>query len=694
MNDEHTRPRAPRARREGTEITLHGDTRVDPFAWMRAENWREVMRDPALLEPEIGEHLKAENAYTNAVLEPVAGLREQLFEEFRGRIREDDSSVPASDGPFAYYHRYVPGGEHPLFCRRSEGGEEILLDGDALARGHDFFRIASCEHSPDHALLAYAVDTRGSEFYEIRILDLATGSPLADAIESTDGRFAWAADARTLFYTVLDDEHRPSRVYRHRLGTPAAEDVLVYEETDPGFFVGVSLTQSREYVLVDAHDHVTSEVWLVPSAAPETPARVVSPRQAQREYHVHHHGDSLLIVTNADGAEDFKIVEAPVSEPGAWTDRLAHRPGTMILDLLVFREHLARLERRDGLPRLVIDPAAGGEERVIAFDEEAYALSLLPGYEFASATLRFVYSSPTTPQETFDYDLLTGERRLRKRQEIPSGHDPTHYAARRLLVPAHDGESIPVTVLHHRDTALDGSAPALVYGYGAYGLSMPAAFSATRLSLADRGVVHVVAHVRGGTEGGYRWYRLGKGFDKRNTFLDFISVTEHLGREGLVDRARIACHGGSAGGLLVGAVANMRPDLFTAVVGEVPFVDVLSTMSDPDLPLTPPEWPEWGNPLADEAAYRYMRSYSPCDNVVRQPYPHVLATAGLTDPRVTYWEPSKWVAHLREANQASTVNLLHTHMSAGHGGAAGRLERLRDTALVYAFVLWAFGSNR
>ena len=512
-------------------------------------------------------------------------------------------------------------------------------------------------------------------------------------IERCSGGFTWAADHQTLFYTVLDDNHRPCKVLRHRIGTDPADDVLVYVEPDAGFFLNVAITESRRFVVIDAHDHVTSEVRLVDADRPESAPVVVAERDPNTEYDVSHHADRLLILTNADGAEDFKIVETPVASPGRahWVDLVPHRPGVLIAGFDVYARWLVRLERENALPRIVVRDLENGEEHEIAFDEEAYSLGLAGGYEFDTDTLRFTYSSMTTPEHVYDYDMRTRERVVRKVQEVPSGHDPADYVTRRIMAASHDGEAVPVSVLHHRDTALDGSAPLLLYGYGSYGMSMPASFATTRLSLVDRGFVYAIAHVRGGTERGYGWYTDGKLAKKPNTFHDFIAAAHALADRGFTRRGRIAIHGGSAGGLLVGACANMAPELFHAVIAEVPFVDVLNTICDDSLPLTPPEWPEWGNPLESETAYDCIAAYSPYDNVEAKDYPHIIATAGLTDPRVTYWEPAKWVAKLRAAKTDDRLLVLHTNMEAGHGGAAGRFDRLKETALVYAFVLHVFG---
>ena len=692
----------PRAPRKPERITLHGVTREDPYAWLRADNWREVMRDPAVLDAEIRAYLEAENAYTKAAMAPTQALQDRLFAEMKARIKQDDSSVPSPDGPFAYYQRFETGGQHPVFCRRParvEGdtmnreGEEVLLDGNSEAEGEAFFRVASCAHSPDHRLLAYAADRNGSERYRISVKDLESGQMLPDSIDETQGSLVWANDGRNLFYVTLDDEHRPSKVYRHVLGSNPAEDVLVYEESDPGFFVGLDKTESDRFIVISAHDHATSEVRVIDASAPASPPRLIAARQRDVEYEVTDHGDRFVILTNADAAIDFKIVEAPIAAPGreSWRDLVPHQPGRLILSLLVFKDYLVRLERENGLPRIVVTALPAGEEHAIAFDEQAYSLGLVPGYLYDTTSLRFAYSSLTTPQQTYDYDMATRTRVLRKEQEVPSGHDPADYEARRILARGHDGEAVPVSLVYRKSTPLDGSAPLLLYGYGSYGMSIPAAFSTNRFSLIDRGFIYAIAHIRGGTDKGYGWYLHGKREKKVNTFKDFISAAEALIEQGLTRAGQIVGHGGSAGGLLMGAVANMRPDLFRGIIAEVPFVDVLTTMCDKDLPLTPPEWPEWGNPLESVEAYRTIAAYSPYDNVEAKNYPAILATAGLTDPRVTYWEPAKWVARLRATKTDDNLLLLHTVMTAGHGGASGRFDKLREVALAYAFALLVCG---
>ena len=681
----------PVAARRPVTATLHGITRQDEYAWLRDPDWQRVMRDPAVLDPEIRAYLEAENEYKDAFLAPWADLRAALYDEMRGRIEEDDSTVPAPDGDWLYYVRHVEGGEHPVHCRAprdGEGAEKVLLDGNREAEGESYFRIAACRHSPDHRRLAYATDVNGSERYRIFVRDIASGETVDGPVEDARGDVVWANDGATVFYTVIDDNHRPWQVRRHRIGDRGG-DAVVYEESDPGFFVGIGKSESGRFVTVSAHDHTTSEVRLIDADAPEEAPRLVAPRDPGVEYDVAHRGDRLFVRTNAGGAVDFRIATAPLDAPGRtnWTGWLAHEEGVYVRSQRLFAGHHVRLERADGLPRIVVTDLASGKAHEIAFDEEAYDLSLLPGYEFETTTLRFIYSSMTTPDRTFDYDMAGRERTLRKTRAVPSGHDPDDYVTRRLTATGHDGALIPVSVLHRRTAPLDGTAPLLLYGYGAYGMAMPASFSTNRLSLVDRGFVYAIAHIRGGADRGYRWYLDGKRDRKPNTFSDFIAAGERLIAEGYTAKGRIAAHGGSAGGMLMGAVANLRPDLFAAILAEVPFVDVLNTMCDADLPLTPPEWPEWGNPIEDEAAYRLIASYSPYDNVAARDYPAVFATGGLTDPRVTYWEPAKWAARLRRLKTGDNPVLLHTNMEAGHGGASGRFDRLKEVAMVYAFAI-------
>lgn len=691
-------PEAPVAKRVPLTSIHHGVTLTDEYHWLRAGNWQEVMRKPELLDSAIREHLEAENAYTLATLADTEGLRDKLFEEMKARLKEDDRQVPQADGPYEYFPRFVKGGQYAQLCRMTRGGSEeqaeILLDGNVEAQGTKYWDLGGAAHSPDHRLLAYATDDKGSELYTLRVRDLASGRNLADEIPETRGGPVWARDSKTFFYIKVDESQRPRYVYRHTLGEPASSDALVYSEDDIGFFVSLERVQSRDYILINAHDHETSEVHVIDANAPALPPRIVAPRRSGHEYAVEHRGSSFIITTNSNGAEDFRIVEAPIEQPGEinWTGIVSHKPGRLILDVAVFKDFMVRLEREESLPRIVITTFEGGkDDHTIAFAEEAYALGFSSGYEFDTAKLRITYSSLTTPAETYDYDMVTRERVLRKRQEVPSGHNPADYTTRRLYAPAADGELVPITLLYKKSTPLDGSAPLFLTGYGSYGVATPAAFATARLSLVDRGFIFAIAHIRGGKDKGYRWYTAGKMKNKPNTFSDFIAAGEFLVREGFTKQKRIVAHGGSAGGMLMGAIANLAPELFLAIVADVPFVDVLNTILDETLPLTPLEWPEWGNPIENPEHFHWIKDYSPYDNVRAQPYPHILALAGLTDPRVTYWEPAKWIAKLRALNTSKNLVLLKTNMGAGHGGASGRFDSLKDVAFNYTFALKVAG---
>jgi oligopeptidase B len=673
----------------------HGIERSDDYAWLRAENWQEIMQAPARLDPEIRAHLEAENAYRKQIMAGTEALQEKLVAEMRGRIKEDDSSVPMRDGAFAYGMRYREGGEQPLIVRvPSEGGDvQTVLDGDKEAEGRDYFRLGGVEHSPDHRLLAWAYDDRGSEYYTVHFRDMQTGEDIAESIADTSGGGTFNKDGSHFLYTVLDENHRPSKLLLHHMGDRTGPDELLYEERDPGLFLSAGDTQSRDWIIIDTHDHETSQSWLVPSADPKARPHLVAPREKGVEYSIDEGGGVLYILTNRDGAKDFKIVTAPVEspQPQHWRDLVAHSPGRLILSHSVFSRHLVWLERENGLPRIVIRRLADGDTHAIALEEEAYSLGLIGADEFDTNVIRFTYSSMTTPAETFDYDMETRERKLLKVQEVPSGHVPGDYVTRRVMATAQDGETVPVSLLYSKDTPLDGSAPCLLYGYGSYGITVPAAFNTNCLSLVDRGFVYAIAHVRGGKDKGFAWYENGKREHKTNTFTDFVAVARFLANEKFTSAGRIVAHGGSAGGTLVGAVANLAPELFAGIVAEVPFVDVLNTMLDDSLPLTPPEWPEWGNPLDSEADFRRIAGWCPYENVTPRVYPPILATAGLTDPRVTYWEAAKWVAKLRANNRGPNPVILETNMSAGHAGQSGRYKSLEKVAMVYAFAIRCVG---
>ncbi|PZR32212.1 S9 family peptidase [Caulobacter segnis] len=692
MSSSPTRPVPPVAKKTPKTIEQLGRKRTDDYAWMKDDNWQKVLRDPTLIKADVKEHLTAENAYTKAMLASTEALQQKMFEEMKGRIKEDDASVPAKDGPFEYYTRYDKGAQHPIHARKPVGGgaEEVLLDEEKESKGKAFYQVGAASHSPDHKLYAFAVDEQGSEVYRIHVKDLATGKVLDSPVESTTGDFCFSPDSQWLFWTFRDDNGRPAKIYRRPARGTAKDDVLIYDEPDEGFFIGVGATGSDKYIVISCGNQETSEALIIPAADPTAKPMIFQPRQVGVRYEVEHWNDHWVIRTNADGAVDWKLVTAPEGATGKanWKDWIPHQPGRLISGTMAFKRWFVRLEKVDALNRVTVT-AADGAEHVIGFDEAAYALSLEGGYEYDTDNLRFVYNSMTTPRQWFDYDMKSRQRTLRKTQEIPSGHDPSKYETRRLNAKASDGTEVPIFVLMKKGTKLDGSAPLLLYGYGSYGIAMEPSFSIRNFSLVDRGWIWATACPRGGSEKGWGWFLDGKKFKKKNTFTDFIACAEHLHAAGYGKPASTVAYGGSAGGMLMGAISNLRPDLFAGIIAAVPFVDVLNTMSDTTLPLTPPEWPEWGNPLEDKEAYDYIASYSPYDNVAAKPYPAVLATGGLSDPRVTYWEPEKWTAKLREHTTSGNPVLLKINMDTGHGGASGRFDFLKEIALDYAFAVWA-----
>jgi oligopeptidase B len=699
------RPTPPAPAKIPFRIEQLGQTRVDDYHWMKDENWQAVLRDPALIKPEVKAALDAENAYSAALLASTKALQNEIFAEMKGRIKEDDSSVPARDGAWEYYSRFEIGAQHPVVARRprAEGAalapvpsveetralETILLDEETRAKGHDFYETSDAQHSPDHSLFAWGEDTQGSEYFTIYVKDLATSEILPRPVESSNGGFTFSPDSQWLFWVWRDENSRPAKVFRR----PArgGEDVLIYEEEDEGFFLHIGTLSSDRFISIGTGNHETSETWLIPADTPTSQPFCVEPRQDGIQYDIDHWDDRFIIRTNADNAIDFKIMSSESQRPSrdTWREFVPYRPGVYVTSAGVFKRHMVRTERLNANTQIVITRKSDLSEHVIAVDEEAYSLGIGGGYEYDTDVVRYGYTSPTTPAQTFDYDMETRQRALRKTQVVPSGHNPADYVARRLYAKAPDGESVPITVLMKAGTKLDGKAPLLLYGYGSYGMSMDPGFSIRSLSLVNRGWVYAIAHIRGGSEKGYGWFLDGRKEKKPNTFSDFIACAESLCEAGYGSKGRIVAYGGSAGGMLMGAVANMRPDLWAGVIGAVPFVDVLNTMSDTSLPLTPPEWPEWGNPLEDTEAYNNILAYSPYDNIAARAYPPVLATGGLSDTRVTYWEPMKWIAKLREKSTSGAPMLLKINMEAGHGGASGRFDFLKEIAFDYAFAIWA-----
>ena len=692
MNEPNPKfPMPPVAARRPVVSQHHGDSRTDDYAWLRDPGYPDV-RDPAILD-----YLKAENAYREAVMAPLAGLQEQLFHELKGRLKDDDCGVPMKRGPWFYSWRFEPGAQYRSHIRipceeGPDGASRTILDEPALAEGHEYLDVGGIEPSPDHSLLAYSTDTDGSERFSIRVRDLATGEDLPDTIPDTDGDPAWATDNRTVFYVRLDAQLRPSSVWRHRLGTPVAEDVEVYREHDPGFGVSVDLGRDERYLFIGTGDHETSEVRFVPADAPESEPCLISARRTGRLYDVDHRDGIFWILTD-DTHPNQRLVTAPVESPDAdsWHEEIAASDSVYLTGLDVFKDWLLIEEREGGVKHLRIRHFDGCTEHRIAFPEPAYAVHPAGNAEFDQTHLRIAYQSLVTPPTVWDYDVATCERTVRKVQEIPSGYDVSLYVSEREMAPSHDGALVPVTIVRRRDTPRDGSAPLYLYAYGSYGMNMDPRFRTASLSLLDRGFIFAVANPRGGSELGKHWYESGKLEHKENTFRDVIAVARHLAAAGFAREGNIALAGGSAGGLTVGAAINMAPDLFRAAAAHVPFVDVLNTMLDETLWLTPGEYPEWGNPSESAEAYRRIKTYSPYDNIDQRDYPHLFVTGGLSDPRVTYWEPAKWVAKLRANKTDDNLLVLRMNMGAGHGGKSGRYEALRETAEEYAFMLKVFG---
>ncbi|MGA7305491.1 MAG: S9 family peptidase [Rhodothermales bacterium] len=673
-------PVPPVARVEPETLRVNGDTRIDNYYWLRERD-----------NPEVLDYLDAENAYTKAVLAPTDELQDELFQEIKGRIKQDDSTPPYRDRNYYYYTRYNQGDEYPIYCRKRgslEAPEEIILNVNELAAGHDYFHLGGLEVSEGENILAYAYDDVGRRIYNIRFKNLETGEVLTDEIPQVTGNIAWAADNETLFYSKQNLETlRWDRIFRHKLGTPAEEDVLVYEEPDDEFYTSIVLTKSRKYLLIESDQTLSSEYRYLAADNPGGSFRVIQPREPNHEYSVDHVCDRFIIRTNLD-AKNFRLMETPIARPGKenWKELIPNRADVFLQEFEVFDDYLVLTERRDGLVHLRVRSWDGSRDYQIDFGEPAYLAEVSTNLEMGSKVLRYVYESMTTPSSIYDYDMETQERTLVKEQPVLGGFDRTNYVTERVFATARDGARVPVSIVYRKGFKKDGHAPLLLYGYGSYGYSWDPYFSSSRLSLLDRGFVFAIAHIRGGEEMGRQWYEDGKLLHKKNTFTDFIDVAEFLLEEGYGDPSRLFAQGGSAGGLLIGAVVNMRPDLFKGVVADVPFVDVVTTMLDDSIPLTTNEYDEWGNPN-DSTYYAYMLSYSPYDNVEAKNYPNILVTAGLHDSQVQYWEPAKWVAKLRAMKTGSNLVLLNTNMDAGHSGQSGRFRQYKEVAMEYAFLL-------
>jgi oligopeptidase B len=664
------------------QYSRHGHTIDDPWFWLKDQKY------PTIDEPDVLAYLKQENAWFEAAMQPQAALVDELFAEMKARLKEDDASVPQKDGDWLYWWAYKPGGQYRIWYRKpvAGGADEVILDEPAEAEGHDYFRLQVLSVSPDGKLAAWSSDRNGAERFELRVRDLSTGQDIETVSAITNGAVAWGADSKSLVYTEVNDNWRTFRARLHILGSDPATDPTVYEETDDiGFNVRIGKTQDDRWIVVQTGDHQTTEIRLLPAADPTAGLLLVSARREKREYSVDSANGSLWILTNDDHV-NFRVARADPAAPGDWETVIAGSDRVYIRGITSFARHLLLTERVDGLDQIRLRAYDGAEHR-IAFPEASYTASLGSNPDYDPAAYRIGYASMVTPQTVYDYDPGSHALTSLKVQEIPSGYDPSLYATERLMVPARDGKLIPVSVLYRKGFPKDGSGKLFLYAYGAYGHAIPPGFSTIRLSLVDRGWAYAIAHIRGGDDLGYDWYLQGKAEARWNTFRDFSDAAKGLIDAGFTKAGNIAINGGSAGGELMGVVANTDPDLWGAVVADVPFVDVLNTMQDESLPLTPGEWPEWGNPITDKAAFELILSYSPYENVSAQAYPPMLVTAGLNDPRVTYWEPAKWVARLRATRTNDAPLLLKTNMGAGHGGKSGRFDSLREDAEAYAFVM-------
>lgn len=673
----------PVAARIAHTDTLHGDVRVDNYYWLREKS-----------NPGVIAYLEAENDYTAAMMKHTEPLQEKLYDELLGRIKETDLSVPVREDEYFYYSRTEEGKQYTFYARKKgslEAPEEIVLNVNELAAEYEFFGLGAYATSPDHQLLVYSADTAGNELFTIRIKDLRTGELYPDEIPHTYYDVAWCNDNQTFFYCTLDEAKRPYKLYRHTLGDDPANDQLVFQEDDEMFWMEVRRTKSKAIILLSLESETTSEVWYLSADEPHGEFKIIQPRRKDLEYAVSHHGNRFLIVTN-DDARNFKLVDAPVQSPARknWRELIGHRDSVKIDKIDVFQDFLVVYERQAGLRQISIHDVHSGEVHRIEFPEPVYTTNGAGNPEYRSPTLRFSYSSLVTPKSIFDYDMQTRERELKKQEEVLGGYDPSQYESERIFATAANGIRIPISLVYRKGMVKDGSNYLMLYGYGSYGHSIEPRFSSHTLSLLDRGFIYAIAHVRGGGELGRWWYEQGKLLHKKNTFTDFIVCAEHLIAEGYTASGRLAIGGGSAGGLLIGAVVNMRPDLFAAAVADVPFVDVINTMADPSIPLTVIEYEEWGNP-ADKEYYEYMLSYSPYDQVEAKAYPNLLVTAGLNDPRVQYWEPAKWTAKLRSLKTEDNLLILKTNMGAGHMGASGRYDYLEEKAFEYAFILDRLG---
>jgi len=682
---------APIAEKEAKELIAHGDTRVDNYYWMRLSDEQKNSESPDAQTTKVLDYLKAENAYLDEVLGHTKEFQEDLFQEMKARIKENDESVPYFKNGYWYYSRFETGKEYPVYCRKKgslEAMEEIMLNVNEMAEGFDFYNVGGLSVSPDNRLLAFAEDTLSRRIYTIKFKDLQTGELLEDAIPNAQGGAAWANDNQTVFYTSKNEVTLLSeKIMRHKLGASIENDEVVYHEKDPSFYIGVYRSKSGEYIIIGNSSTLVSDYHILSTDDPNGSFKQFTPRENEMEYTIDHFEDKFYIVTNWN-AKNFRLMETSTANTSKehWKEMIAHREDVLLEGIEVFDQYLVVDERKAGLTDLRIINQVNKEEHYLDFGEPAYMAYISTNPEFNSEWLRFGYSSLTTPNSTFDYNMNTKEKVLKKQQEVVGGHNPEDYTTERLWASARDGVSVPISLVYKKGFEKDGNQPLLLYGYGSYGSTIDPYFNSSRLSLLDRGFAFAIAHIRGGQMLGRQWYEDGKLLKKKNTFFDFIDCAKYLIDQNYTSREHIYAQGGSAGGLLMGAVLNYQPLLFNGVIAAVPFVDVVTTMSDPTIPLTTNEYDEWGNPEESVESYDYMLSYSPYDQVEAKDYTNILVTTGLFDSQVQYWEPAKWVAKLRAYKTDNNQLLLHTNLDAGHGGASGRFKRLRETALQYAFI--------
>lgn len=682
----------PKAEKNITIDIRHGIKRIDEYQWIRADNWQEIMRDPTKIPENIKKYLEAENEYQKIMMKDTKDIQKNLVEEMKNRIKQNDSSVPQKDREYQYQIKYEKNQEYPIYARTNmkNNKETILVDGPKESKKFDYFSIGAFQHSPDQNKIAWSLDTNGAEYYKLRIKNINDKNTQEKIIEDV-GSFVWGKDSKTIVFTRVDENHRPSTVLVKREGE---KEKIIYQEKDPRFFVVVSKSLDGETIIITTAMDSEYETLIINAENPDAEKPIIiEPRQEKHEYEVIVENGKLFILTNWN-AENYRIMTTTIDKPNKenWTEWLGHRDSVMIKHMMVLEKYMVRLEKENALPRIVFSDLDGNNEQVLQFNEEAYELGVSAGFEYKTDSIQYTYTSPAQPRQVWEYNLETQKQKLLKEDEIPSGHNPDEYIVRRLHAKTEDNENVPITVLHRKDVKMNGEAPCLLYGYGSYGIGMNAGFSRNILSLVDRGFVYAIAHIRGGDEKGRKWYEQTRKKGKIKTFLDFIQCGKYLVEQKFTSEGKIIAMGGSAGGMLMGAVANMEKKLWGGIIAQVPFVDVLNTMLDDTLPLTPTEWSQWGNPIESKEEFKNIQSYSPYENIQTRQYPPIFALAGLTDPRVQYWEPAKWIAKLRDKTQNQSVIMLKTNMGTGHFGETGRFNALEEIANVYAFAIKAIGN--